>query len=415
MRKELPVAKISAAPGNPGFLQEQVTCYNAISATDLDGQMALITQLQPELVLIGPEAPLIKGLADRVRLLNIPVYGPSASAARIEGSKAFSARYMQKCYVPSPDFEIFENADAAMQYAAVHESETYVIKADGDAAGKGVVLPHSREEAQETVQNFMVKRTLGDAGKVIVMQERVFGEEFSLMILTDGWTTVASEVMQDHKRLLDDDKGPNTGGMGVVGRIRTINPLAARGYGELIIRQMAADGIPFIGTMFLGCMQTQDGLKILEINCRFGDAETEALMPLVHRGLSISMFAAAKGPEQGMPLSECRLAWRSEDFTAAVVLAAAGYPDKPRKGDVISGLDAKVPESWVFHMGTEFNESGQLVTNGGRVLAVVGRGKSLTSAISTAYERADQISFAGMQRREDIGVGLLRALRLGRI
>lgn len=399
---------VTAAPGNPGMQQMGVRCFGETSAIDISGQLDLVSKSDPDLVIIGPEAPLDLGLADELRSRGIRVYGPSALAAQIETSKSFAYAVMRDEGVPTPFSVICNNPATAMDYVRIHFTENYVIKADGLAAGKGVVVPKSRAEAEQTIENFMVKRTLGEAGKTVMFQNRVSGQEISYMVETDGWNCIGSMAVQDHKTLLAGGLGPNTGGMGIIAPVPCVDEQEILEYATRIVRRLYRKGMPFIGTMFMGLMLTDQGTEVLEINCRWGDAETEALMPLVLSGFTEVSYAASAGKGG---LEGANLRWIHNRCSAVVVMAAEGYPGNARTGDVITGLDRDLPNTMVFHMGTRFGDDGQILTSGGRVLAVTGWGETHQQAMLAAYGRARLINFAGMQYRRDIGVGFIRSMR----
>jgi phosphoribosylamine--glycine ligase len=415
-RKENPKATIIAAPGSNSWFDLDVMTYPEISVMDFEGQLRIAQEHQCDLIIVGPEAPLIAGIADMFRANGFWVYGPGAKAAQIEASKAFSGDFLHEHKIPCPKSWTFTSVADATDFILERNPLSYVIKASGDAAGKGVVLPSNAAEAAQTVYNFMTAGMLGEAGKTLVIQERLFGPEFSAMIISDGVNVTGCPLVQDHKRLLDYDQGPNTGGMGIAGPIREIAQNQLNRIGQDIVRALGIDNHSiFIGTLFLGCILTKDGVKVLEVNCRWGDPETEALVMLCHQGLLASMYAASQRELLSIPdNSPHYLWWDGKTQVATIVLAAEGYPNNPRKGDLITGLDslffAQNKDCQVFHMGVKF-EKENFYTNGGRVIAVSARAQSYEHALTLATTVAYMIDFQGKQMRTDIGESLLVAIK----
>ena len=378
------VAAVHIAPGNPGTAM--VGTNHPVDATDGRAVAALATELRAELVVVGPEAPLVAGVADAVRAVGIPVFGPDAAAARLEGSKAFAKQIMAAAGVPTARARVCTDADQVA--AALDEfGAPYVVKADGLAAGKGVVVTSDREAALAHAA------ACGD----VLVEEYLDGPEVSLFALSDGAHVLAFEPAQDFKRVGDGDRGPNTGGMGAY----TPLPWAPDGLVaevvdtviQPVVDELARRGTPFVGLVYAGLALTSKGLRVIEFNARFGDPETQPLLTRLATPLGGVLHAAATGGLAGHP----PLRWNA-GAAVAVVMAAAGYPGPITTGDVIEGADA----DGVFHAGTARDADGRLVTAGGRVLAVVGTGDDLESARAAAYEKAEAITFRGAFYRRDI-------------
>ena len=392
------------APGNPGTaaLGENVP----VAATDVDGLARLARERAITLTVVGPEAPLVAGLVDRFEADGLAIVGPTAKAAQLEGSKAFAKAFMDRYGIPTAAFRTFGRGEiaAALAYAdARFEAGTpVVVKASGLAAGKGVVVCGSAAEARAAIEDAFGGR-FGAAGDEVVVEAFMAGEEASVFALTDGEAYVLLAPAQDHKRLLDGDLGPNTGGMGAyapapiaTGRILTE---VCRRVIEPTLAGMQAEGAPFRGFLYVGLMLTPDGPRVVEYNARLGDPETQCVLPLVTSDVAALLDAAARRRLAGVRVET------SADHAATVVLAAAGYPDAPRGGDVIEGLDeaAGVEGAHVFHAGTALGADGRVVTAGGRVLSVTGVGATLPAALARAYAAAGHVRFDGMQLRRDIG------------
>lgn len=366
------------------------------------------------LVVIGPEAPLAAGLADRLREAGLYVAGPSRQAARIEASKAFAKQLMERAGVPTADFRIFADPDRALAYVRQADGPL-VVKADGLAGGKGVIVCDSPEQAAQAVEALMVRRVLGDAGRMVVVERRLQGRELSVMVVTNGQRALALPPARDYKRLLDGDGGPNTGGMGSVAPIdvqaeagveleaileRIVHPT---------LQALAAGGAPFRGVLYAGLMLTEQGPAVLEFNCRPGDPETQAQLPLVDPArLADALMAAAGVPGFRLP-DDPRWLWRGDGGRAApghavcVVVASAGYPGSPRAGDPIAALPASDEGVLLFHGATRLGPDGRLESAGGRVLSVVGLGDTREQARRRAYEAVAGVRFEGMQYRTDVG------------
>ena len=349
------------------------------------------------LVVVGPEAPLAAGLADACLRAGIPVFGPTAAAARIESSKAFAKRLMIDARIPTAEARIFDDPEVAVAFVR-SSGRVWVVKADGLAAGKGVIVPETVSETLDAIRLLGATR----AGGRLLLEERLSGPEVSLIALCDGERALPLLPAQDHKRLRDGDAGPNTGGMGAYAPAPHLTSSDVAGLTASIIlptlRALAAAGSPFRGALYAGLMLTEHGPRVLEFNARFGDPEAQAILPLLQGDLLAALLTCAG---QGR-LHDDMVHW-SSDAAACVVLAAEGYPDTPQRGDVISGIDAVTdPHVSIFHAGTAW-ENNQLVTAGGRVLGVTGIGASLREALTRAYAAIDLIHFRGMHYRHDIG------------
>ncbi|WP_308622345.1 phosphoribosylamine--glycine ligase [uncultured Enorma sp.] len=391
------------APGNGGTLQEGVNV--ALAEDDPEAVAAFAREEGIGLVVIGPEAPLVAGVADAVRAAGIPCFGPGAEGAQMEGSKKFSKELMARAGIPTAAYGSFTDEASALAYVS-EQGAPIVVKADGLAAGKGVIVAATLEEAEEAVRECF-QGAFGAAGSTVVVEECLTGPECSLLAFTDGKTVLPMATAQDHKRALEGDKGPNTGGMGVYSPVPIVteDELAAMKQVMLdTVAELAAEGIEYRGCLYGGFMLTNDGPKVLEFNARFGDPETQVILPRLKNDLVEVMLACAEGR-----LDEVELAWRDE-WAVAVVLTSAGYPGSYEKGKVITGIeDAEAMEDvTVYHAGTAVREDGELVTSGGRVLAVTALGDTFEAARDLAYEACEKIDFEGKTLRRDIG---LRALR----
>ena len=396
------VSQVFVAPGNAGTARDPQLVNLAI--TD---KVALREWAQANgvaLTVVGPEAPLAAGVVDEFRAHGLSIFGPTKAAAQLESSKAFSKAFMQRHGIPTAEYQTFTDPVQAHAYVDA-KGAPIVIKADGLAAGKGVVVAMSLPEAHEAIDFMLVDNTLGvahnEGGARVVIEEFLEGEEASFIVLCDGVNALALATSQDHKRLLDADQGPNTGGMGAYSPAPVVTPeVHDRAMNEVILptlRGMAADGIPYTGFLYAGLMITPDGrVKTLEFNCRMGDPETQPIMMRLKSNLAQVLLAATRGE-----LDRVALEWDPR-VALGVVLAAAGYPLSPRKGDAITGLPADAADLMVFHAGT-CASSGEVVTSGGRVLCVTALGDTVASAQRKAYDAIDRIRFDGMQFRRDIG------------
>jgi len=350
---------------------------------------------------VGPEAPLIAGVVDQCRQAGKAIFGPVQAAAQLEGSKIFSKNFFGRHNIPTARFHTATNEADALRALDDFDAPV-VLKADGLAAGKGVVIAHSMGEARATVRQFMQGELAGAAGQRLVIEEFLTGEEISFIALSDGDTLLPLLPSQDHKNIYENDQGPNTGGMGAYVDERLLTNELTQTIMETVMRPaidgMRKEGSPFTGFLYAGLMMTADGPKTLEFNVRMGDPETQPLMFRLESDLAQVLHAGATGK-----LHTQSLKW-SPDPSVAIVFAAAGYPGRPRMGDPISGIaEAEPGGAKVFHAGTQHDENGQLVTAGGRVLAVTASGKTLPDAIASAYTAAGAIHFHGMQFRKDIG------------
>ena len=386
--------QIYAIPGNPGM--------GASAAIALDNHAAILRFVKEHeigLVVVGPEVPLMNGLVDELEAAGIRAFGPRANAAEIEGSKSFAKGLMKKYGIPTARYEVFTAAEPARAYIR-QEGAPIVVKADGLAAGKGVIVAMTEQEALDAVDAIMEDHSFGDAGARVVIEEFMEGEEASLLAFTDGTTIRPMISAQDHKRAYDGDRGPNTGGMGTYAPAPVMTPeMTERAVEEILkptIAAMAMEGRVYRGCLYLGLMVTADGPKVVEFNARFGDPETQVVLPLLDSDLVAIMCACADGTLADVPIR-----WK-DGAAVCVVLASGGYPGHYEKGQEIHGLaDAEAMGALVFHAGTAMKD-GKLVTNGGRVLGVVGRGADISSAVDAAYAAAAKISFKDAYYRKDI-------------
>ena len=386
--------QIYAIPGNPGM--------DASAAIALDDHAEILRFVKEKdigLVVVGPEVPLMNGLVDELEEAGIRTFGPRANAAEIEGSKSFAKDLMKKYGIPTARYEVFTAAEPARAYIR-QEGAPIVVKADGLAAGKGVIVAMTEQEALDAVDAIMEDHSFGDAGARVVIEEFMEGEETSLLAFTDGRTIRPMISAQDHKRAYDGDRGPNTGGMGTYAPAPVMTPeMTERAVEEILkptIAAMAKEGRVYRGCLYLGLMVTADGPKVVEFNARFGDPETQVVLPLLDSDLVAIMCACADGTLADVPIR-----WK-DGAAVCVVLASGGYPGHYEKGQEIHGLaDAEAMGALVFHAGTAM-KAGKLVTNGGRVLGVVGRGADISSAVDAAYAAAAKISFKDVYYRKDI-------------
>lgn len=393
------VEKVYCAPGNDGMTD--VAEPVAVDFTDVEKLIAFAKAKSIDLVVIGQEAASEAGLADACHTENIAVFGPTKAAAMIETSKVFSKKLMEKANIPTAAFETFSDADEAREFA-YSRPRPVVIKADGLAVGKGVVIASTNEEIDEAIKTIMIDKQFGDSGNSVVIEDFLKGQEVSTHAFCDGRTAILFPVSQDHKQIYDGDKGPNTGGMGVIAPVPWVNDFHMNITQNTIVQpaleQLAKDDVQFIGTLYPGLMIDGNDVQLLEFNSRFGDPECEVYMRLFEGDLYQTLYNCAT-----KQLSESDVSW-SNKSAATVILASAGYPQSSHKGDVISGLEeaTALDDVVVFHAGTK--KSGEnFVTNGGRVLAVTAIGDTLEQALEKTYQAVDKISFDGMQFRTDIG------------
>lgn len=403
-----PHTTVVCAPGNPGIARD--VPVEAVEATSPEAVLALAEAIGADLTVIGPEAPLAAGVADRFLKAGRPVFGPSRAAAQLETSKAFAKGVMERYGVPTAASIVCDTAAQAMDaLASARLGWPVVVKADGLAAGKGVVIATDRAEAEAAVRAAMVEGSFGAAGARVVLEECLAGEELSYFVVASGERFAACGSAQDHKRLRDGDRGPNTGGMGAFApSVLMTDALQARIDREVVtpvLAGMAVEGTPFVGFLYCGLMLTADGPKVVEFNCRFGDPEAQVVLPLLAEPLGPLLLAAST--TGNLP---ARIAF-SDDVAVGVVLAAGGYPSAPETGRIIHGLEqvrASHPGVYVRFAGVA-ERHRHLVTAGGRVLTVVARAGTYAKAIASAYAAADGITFDGLQRRSDIGARAARA------
>ena len=405
--KENPsVETIYALPGNGGIAQDAV-CV-AIGAKDLDGICAFAAGHKIDYAVVAPDDPLVLGLVDRLEAIGVPCFGPRKNAAIIEGSKAFSKALMKKYGIPTAAYEIFTDMDAAIAYVR-SGSGAVVVKADGLALGKGVFVCANRDEAEQAVRSIMGERIFGESGAKVVVEEFLEGPEVSVLSFTDGNVVVPMVSSMDHKRALDGDEGPNTGGMGTIAP----NPfytkeVAERCMKEIFlptIRAMKAEGRTFRGCLYFGLMITKDGPKVIEYNCRFGDPETQVVLPLLKTDLLTVMQATTGGT-----LDRLNVEFDS-GAACCVILASGGYPTHYEKGkEIVVTDEEKLKGATVYHAGTAL-KGGRLVTSGGRVLGVTCTAPTLREAVKKAYDAAEGITFEGVHFRKDIGARALREVK----
>ena len=401
LSREPDVTGVICAPGNPG-IASVARCLPAdvTAPTEL---LAIAESQGVDLTVVGPEMPLSRGVVDVFTAARRAIVGPTKAAAALEWSKAFAKDFMARHRVPTAAFRVCDSAAAALE--AIRRGEfayPLVLKADGLAAGKGVVIAEDRPTAEAVVSAMMVDRRFGDAGDRIVLEEFLVGQEASYFVLADGTSFMPLGSAQDHKRIFDDDRGPNTGGMGAFAPSPLVTPEISRRVCDEIVSPVLAgmehEGHPYRGFLYVGLMLTADGPKVIEFNVRFGDPEAQVVLPMLDEDLAGLLGQAASGTLPSRPAR-----FRHEPHVG-VVLAAGGYPDSPESGKPIDGVDAanEVPGAIVFHAGTS-RRDGRLVTGGGRVLTVVGRSNTYRDAIDIAYAAASRIHFDGMQYRRDIG------------
>lgn len=402
---------IYCAPGNAGIAS--LAHMVDIEAEDINALADFADSNAIDLTVVGPERPLIHGIVDEFEARGLKAFGPSRAAAQLEGSKAFTDELLRRHSISGKRFEVFDDPEDAAAYVR-GEPLPIVVKADGDAFGKGVTVATDVEMALTAIDECMVERVHGKAGQRVVIEECLVGPECSVKVITDGQDLLTLPPSQDHKRIGEGDTGPNTGGMGCYSPVPAVDhELFQRIISDFLqptIRAMAEEGMPYRGCLYAGIILTEDGPELLEYNCRFGDPETQVVLPLVDGDLAEVLLAAVEGR-----LSEVTLPWRDE-ACVCVVMASGGYPGSYEKGKPIRGIEAaeRVRGVTVFHAGTAA-EDGQLLTNGGRVLGVTGRGGDLRSTIALTYEGVSQIEFEGAYFRRDIAHRALEALEGGRV
>lgn len=402
------VEKVYCAPGNAGT----TACAEnvAIAATDITALADFAAVNKVDLTVVGPEVPLMAGIVDLFEGRGLRVFGPSRDPARIEGSKAFAKDVMHKSNIPTAEFWVCDSPAAALErlaeyYTARGSSAGVVIKADGLAAGKGVTVCDTRADAEMAIESIMVQRVFGDAGNQVVIEERLTGPEASIMVITDGHTIIPLLPAQDHKRLLDNDEGPNTGGMGAYSPVPGLSVADVASIIESIVRP-AIDtirelGIPYRGALYAGIMLTETGPRCIEFNCRFGDPETQAVLPMLKSDLVPLLIATLDGN-----LANAAVEWHA-GAAVSIVAASGGYPAGFKRGMPIAGLGeaSEVPHCMVFHGGTRVS-GNDVVTDGGRVLAVTARGTDFATARTVAYSAMSKISFQDIHYRTDIAKGV---------
>ena len=393
------VDEVIAAPGNDGMMSS-ARCV-PVSAEDIDGQLQLADKEKPDLVVIGPEAPLTEGLADRLTQKGYLVFGPSAAAAQLEGSKVFAKQFMERNNIPTAAFSVHEDIDSA-EAEIERRNGPCVVKADGLAAGKGVIVCENPLEAKRAVREMLVNNRFGGAGKRVIIEDLIRGEEASVLAICDGERFLPLVAAQDHKAVFEGDRGPNTGGMGAYAPAPVVTEeLQQKVVSRVLeptIKNMASEGTPFKGILYAGLMIIDDEPSVLEFNVRFGDPECQPLLCLLGEDLTPLLVSAAKGN-----LTQDKVQWK-DGATMCVVLASGGYPGSYDKGARISGIEAASsdPSVVVFHAGTKLN-GNDFVTAGGRVLGVTAFGPSLKEAADAAYDACDKISWKEMHMRRDIG------------
>ncbi len=398
------VEQLFFAPGNPGTADLGINL--AVNSDDIPGLVRAAQNQGIDLVVVGPEVPLTMGVVNALRSAGIRTFGPTKAAAQIEGSKVFAKDFMDRHGIPSAEYACFTDFQKAVEYLDNAPGEI-VIKASGLAAGKGVILPGSAQEAVDAVYDMLVKDSFGEAGQTIVIEERLQGEEVSLLGFSDGLTVKAMPPAQDHKRLLDGDRGPNTGGMGAYAPAPVCPPELAEQIVKNILQPtidgLRGEGMPFVGVLYAGLILTEDGPKLLEYNCRFGDPETQVILPLLETDLVTILDACTQGK-----LNETDIHWRAQSC-ACVVIASGNYPQSGSSGLPISGLDQPGEDTVIFQAGTRRVEN-QIATSGGRVLGITAWAGDLTQALEKAYAAAGRVHFQGMQYRKDIGQRAIQRL-----
>ena len=405
LSREPGAREIVCVPGNPG-IAAVARCISADPGKPED-VLAVADRENVDLTVVGPELPLSRGIADLFAANRRAIIGPTAAAAALESSKAFAKKFMARNGVPTARFQICDSAATALEQIARGEfGYPVVIKADGLAAGKGVVIADDSSAAEAVIRDMMVNCKFGASGERVVLEEFLSGQEASYFVLADDLSFMSLSSAQDHKRIFDDDRGPNTGGMGAFAPSPLITPALERRITDTIVRPvlegMHREGTPYRGFLYVGLMLTPDGPKVIEFNVRFGDPEAQVILPMLSEDLSSLLICAANGT---LPSRAGRFGTQAH---VGVVLAAGGYPDNVETGKLIAGLEAAAGQPGVvlFHAGTA-RRNGNIVTAGGRVLTVVGRGETYRNAIDAAYQAVSRISFDGMQYRHDIGLKAL--------
>ncbi len=396
------VSEVLVAPGNAGTATESKCRNVAVAANDIDGLLALVKLEDVAVTVVGPEGPLVSGVVDRFRKQGLRIFGPTAKAAQLEGSKAFAKSFLARHGIPTAHYAVFTELDAALAYLQ-QVGAPIVVKADGLAAGKGVIVAMTLGEAEAAVRDMLAGNAFGDAGSRVVIEEFLDGEEASFISMVDGTFALPMATSQDHKRVFDGDTGPNTGGMGAYSPAPVVTPdVHARVMREIVeptVRGMAADGMPFTGFLYAGLMIDKNGApKVIEFNVRFGDPETQPVMLRLQSDLFELIQAAID-----QRLRDVQARWNPRP-SLGVVMAAANYPDPPKTGDIISGLNTLLPMGTkVFQAGTILDDDGNTITAGGRVLCVCALGDDVAEAQREAYDAVGLISWDGEFHRSDIG------------
>lgn len=403
IRQSQMVEELFCSPGNAGIAE--IADCPPLASSDPNAVAEFVQRQGIDLTVIGPEQPLAQGIADKIIDKGKAVFGPTAGAARLEGSKVFAKEFMTRHKVPTAAYEVFDDPDAALRYVDGAELPL-VVKADGLAAGKGVVIAETAQHARDAIQKMMVQKVFGAAGRRVVIEECLVGREASFFAVTDGTRVIPLVTCQDYKRVYDDDRGPNTGGMGTYSPALHLDRATTGMVLETIvgptIKGIAKEGHPYRGVLYVGLMLTDAGPRVLEYNCRFGDPETQVILPRLNSDLVPLLAAAAHGD-----LSGVRVEWRRE-ASVCVVLAAQGYPGAYQKGKKVTGLEqyAGRMDLLFFHAGTRTGPGGEIRTAGGRVLGVTALGRDLNEAREKAYEAAANVSFPAMHFRRDIAAGV---------
>lgn len=411
LSKSPQVREIVCTPGNAG-ISEVATVVNI---TDRSNR-SLVEYARREaidLTIVGPEQPLAEGIVDDFQAAGLRIFGPTKAAAQLESSKVYAKEFMRRHAIPTAPFQVFDKSEDALRFIT-NSDGPLVVKADGLASGKGVVVCRSKDEAQAAVKTIMVERLYGSAGDRIIIERALVGEELSVMAFADGTRATAMIPARDYKRLEDGDKGPNTGGMGAYAPARTVEDDVLEEIADRILSRtvegMRADGVPFTGILYAGLMMTEEGPKVLEFNCRFGDPETEVVLPLLKTDLVDAIGASLAGQLQMEPLE-----WRDE-YCAGVVLTARGYPGRYEGGVPIDGSTATEQGNvFCFHGGTSHDASGKLVSSGGRILGVYVRASTHEGAVASAYSAVDRIRIKNAHHRTDIGLRTKRIMRPRRL
>lgn len=401
------VDALYCAPGNGG-IAKYAKCF-PVKATDIDGMVKLAKELEVDLVFVAPDDPLVLGMADAMQAEGFMTFGPKKNAAILEGSKVFSKELMQKYHIPTAEYRVFDDPKAAEAYLKDKNEYPTVIKADGLALGKGVVIAQNEKEAFDAIASIMEDKIFGESGSQIVIEEFLTGPEVSVLSFTDGKTVRPMVSSMDHKRALDGDQGLNTGGMGTVAPNPYYTADIAQQCMDTIflptIRAMQEEGRPFTGCLYFGLMLTPKGPKVIEYNCRFGDPETQVVLPLLKTDLLTVMQAV-----ENETLSDLTVEW-SDGAAACVILASGGYPAHYEKGKPITLPEAFPANVTCYHAGDALTPDGQLVTSGGRVLGITAAAPTLEEALRDAYAAAETVEFEGKYLRHDIGQRALRALK----